>query len=108
MSLEWREYNIHIASFEAAKKVLVNLVRPFVQENKARFSHWHYLLQQDKCGAACGEVRIRFEGERDELEKIINDLRESLSNYANKTNDIMADGDPAGSHLGEHGVFLVL
>ena len=103
--MDWLEFNIHIRSalvtvhdlFDNAVPMMLDLLEPFVNSQRGRFSHWHYLLEPDVCrGEAYCELRLRFEGEKTTLEEIKHELATMLKDYTDQTSISMREDE----HLG--------
>jgi hypothetical protein len=104
--LPWLEYNIHLCgqpNYENVTAALADLLQPFVDAHRSSFSHWHYLLEPDKCRANSTEIRLRFEGEKENLAQIRQDLLNEIRYYGAKTHLVMRDDVQLGSHEGCHG-----
>jgi hypothetical protein len=104
--MAWLEYNIHLCgqpNYENIIAVLVDFLQPFVESHRGFFNHWHYLLEPDTCRASSGEIRLRFEGSQQNLGKIMQDLITEIGNYSDRTDLVMHDDEPLGSHEGCHG-----
>lgn len=112
----WLEFNIHIRNrvigqldlFNDVFPVLLFFIRPFVNNHRTQFNHWHYLVEPDTCrGRDCFEIRLRFEGGEEDMNEIDNDLSYELEAYVNQANPIgrriMSMIEPSGSHEGSHG-----
>jgi len=106
------EFNIHIRNrviqpfdlFNDSVRILLELVQPFISNQRERFSHWHYLLEPDMCrGEGCYEIRLRFEGSEANIGQVSPALITDLNNYANLTHGAMSESEPLGSHEGCHG-----
>jgi len=110
--LDWLEFNIHIRQaltdlhdlYEGIVPILLDFVEPFVNRQRGKFSRWHYLLEPDNCrDQTYCEIRLRFEGERANLEGIKSQLVTEFNHYANQTSTIMRNDELLGSHEGCHG-----
>jgi len=110
--LVWLEFNIHVTNvlvsmqnlYDDVTTILLDLVKPFIDEQRSRFAHWHYLHEPDVCrGRGFCELRLRFEGESANLEEIKNTLIRNLKEFSDKTSLAMSDDEPLGSHEGCHG-----
>jgi hypothetical protein len=84
--------------------ILLDFVEPFVNSQGDRFIHWHYLIEPDICrGQNYCEIRLRFEGERTNLNTIRHELTDGLRDYSDETNIAMREEENLGSHEGCHG-----
>jgi hypothetical protein len=104
--LPWLEYNIHFCSqpnYADLMEVISDLLKPFVDSHREFFNHWHYLLEPDVCRPNSSEIRLRFEGSPENLEQIKCELVREVGNFGHRTNLVMSDEDPVGSHEGRHG-----
>lgn len=112
VNIVWIEFNIHIRNrivqqqnlFYDSVAILLDLVKPLVDSQRERFSHWHYLIEPDTCrGQECYETRLRFEGSETNIGRIKGTLVTRLNNYVNQTHRVMSETEPLGSHEGCHG-----
>lgn len=109
--MDWLEFNIHIrnstsivALFEDAVSILLDFLEPFVNSQRGKFAHWHYLLEPDTCrGQPFGEIRVRLAGTKRNLAKIKNNLTTALAGYVQKSDEAMCEDEHLGSHTGCHG-----
>lgn len=115
--MDWLEYNIHthITYLELYKngvlrvaEILTDLLEPFVREYGNRLTHWHYLIEPAVCRGPITiqspvEIRIRFEGERPNLDEIRRDLVSDLAGYCDRTHPTMREDELLGSHERRHG-----
>jgi len=108
--LSWLEFNIHVRSPVLGdnvfvRRILLELIEPFVNTHRQKFSHWHYLIESDPCrgDGYYYEIRIRFEGDNANLSLVKNALINDLANYSNRTNITMREDEILGSHEGHHG-----
>ena len=112
MELGWFEFNIHVRHayarmsdlFDDYVQILLDFVEPFVNSQRSRFDHWHYLGEPDSCrDRPYYEIRLRFEGEEINLMQIKRDLVTRLREYTDETDIAMSEDEPLGSHEGCHG-----
>ena len=97
--------------YDDVSSVLLDFVSPFVERQRERFTHWHYLLEPEKCRGQFGEptqvsfyeIRLRFEGDGENLTQIKNDLTQDLEVFSERTHLTMKVSEPLGSHEGCHG-----
>lgn len=93
--------------FNSCFAILLDPVKPFIDNpsNRARFDHWHYLIEPDVCrGQGCFEIRLRFEGTQTNIVQIRNDFAADLDNFVNRNPIAMRISEPLGSHEGCHGL----
>lgn len=107
--LSWLEYNIHILRNDAwypdAIEILTDLVKRFVERQRAqsRFTHWHYLIESDRCREKSSEIRVRFQGNSTDLNRIRDELISELNSFSVNRSLTVRDGAGHGSHTGCHG-----
>lgn len=108
----WLEFNIHMCHrlndikslFANAVPIILDFVEPFINSQRDRFSHWHYLFEPDVCrGQPYGEIRLRIESDSATLERIKSELITMLDEYSVKTGIVMRESQHLGSHDGCHG-----
>ena len=79
-------------------------MEPFVNNQRGKFIHWHYLIDPDICrGQNYCEIRLRFECESTNLNTIKHELIAGLIAYSDKTNIAMHENEDLGSHEGCYG-----
>jgi hypothetical protein len=91
--------------YQEVSTILLDLVDPFIRKQRDRFSHWHYLSEPDSCRGQelFKEIRLRFEGSADNLERIKYELEGDLEVFSERTHLTMKVNEPLGSHEGCHG-----
>jgi hypothetical protein len=105
-ALPWLEYDVHLSrrpNYNDTIEVLTDLLRPFVESHRDSFRHWHFLLEVDSCRPSSCEVRLRFEGNPEELAEIKHDLITAVGDFSHRTGLVMCDDEALGSHEGCHG-----
>lgn len=107
--MSWLEYNIHIRRSDTwypdIVATLTDFVAPFIREQKdeGRFTRWHYLIEPDKCRNGFREIRIRFQGEQENLNAIERELIGQLRDFTETRNLTVRNDHQNGSHVGCHG-----
>lgn len=111
--MAWLDFNIHIRNaatrqnnwlFDDVVSILLDLVEPFVNNQRNIFTHWHYLFEPDVCrGQPYCEIRLRIESDATNLNEIRSELITRLNTYAEQTGIVMRENENLGSHEGSHG-----
>jgi len=91
--------------YDDVSAILLDFVDPFIKEQRNKFVHWHYFSEPDDCRGRglFKEIRLRFEGDDENLNKIKSDLIRELEEFSEKTHLTMKENEPLGSHEGCHG-----